>query len=158
VNIVNLNNSPEAILQKLERYCSYQDRCTRDVVLKMEGWKVAKSMQEKLLKQLRSEGFVDDLRFASSFVRGKFSVSKWGRIRIGYELRSRQLPEVIITEALQEIVEEAYLDAIRSLIIKKSGEINPKKTLNKREKIIKFVVGKGFEIDLVLRMIQEIKI
>jgi regulatory protein len=145
------------LLQKLERYCSYQDRCTRDIEMKMSGWKIPKASKEKLIKQLKDEGFIDDQRFARSFVRGKFRVNKWGRIRIAFELRSRQLPEAIITEALLEIGEEEYMETIRALVNRKSGEINPEKTLNKREKIINFVVGKGFETDLVLRMIKEIK-
>ena len=112
----------------------------------------------KMIAMLKEEGMIDDQRFANAFVRGKFRVNRWGRNRITYELRARQLPEPVISNALKEIYEEQYLDVIRTLIIKKSGEINPGKTLNKREKIINFVVGKGFELDLVLRMMQEFKI
>lgn len=115
-------------------------------------------MQEKLLKQLKEEELIDDQRFANAFVRGKFRVNRWGRNRITYELRARQLSEPVISIALREIDEEQYLDTIRTLIIKKNQEINPGKTVNKREKIINFVVGKGFESDLVLRMIQSINI
>lgn len=146
------------LLQKLERFCSYQDRCTFDVRRKMAEWHVPENLREKLLKQLTSEGFADDRRFASSFVRGKFHTNKWGRIRIAGELRMRGLPETVIAEALQEIPEEEYLKTLRQLMIRKSREINPEKIMHKREKILNFVVGKGFETDLVLRIIQEIKI
>ncbi|MFH1937877.1 MAG: RecX family transcriptional regulator, partial [Bacteroidota bacterium] len=77
---------------------------------------------------------------------------------ITHTLRTRQLQESVIAKALQEIDEEQYLEAVRGLVGKKNGEINPGKTLNKREKIINFVVGKGFEPDLVLRVMQEFKI
>ncbi|MBE0647128.1 MAG: RecX family transcriptional regulator [Bacteroidales bacterium] len=143
---------------KLTKYAAYQDRCSWDVEKKMKEWKVSVGTQKKLLEQLKSDGFLDDRRFAASFVRGKFRVNKWGRIRISFELRGRKLSTAIISEALLEIDEEEYLETIRTLIARKSGEINPEKTLNKREKIINFVVGKGFETDLVLRMIREIKI
>ncbi|MBN1197919.1 MAG: RecX family transcriptional regulator [Bacteroidales bacterium] len=148
----------DSLLQKLEHYCSYQDRCTRDIQRKMKEWKVPENLQEKLLKQLRSEGFIDDRRFALSFVRGKFHANKWGRIRIAGELRARGLPEALISEALQEVGEEEYQETIRQLITRKNREINPEKMVNKRKKILTFVVGKGFETDLVLRIIQEIKI
>ena len=153
-----MNPSPESLLQKLQRFCAYQERCSLDVVQKLRAWKVPKSLQEKLLKQLKEEELIDDQRFANAFVRGKFRVNRWGRNRITYELRARQLPEPVISIALREIDEEQYLDTIRTLIIKKNQEINPGKTVNKREKIINFVVGKGFESDLVLRMIQSINI
>ncbi len=143
---------------KLTRYAAYQDRCSRDVELKMAGWKIPKTSKEKLIKQLKDEGFIDDQRFARSFVQGKFRVNKWGRIRIAHELRTRRLPDTMIADALMEIDEESYMETIRALVIRKGGEINPEKTLNKREKIINFVVGKGFETDLVLRIMKEIKI
>ena len=148
----------EVLLQRLMRYCTYQERCSRDVELKLRGWKVPGREVAKMIAMLKEEGLIDDQRFANAFVRGKFRVNRWGRNRITYELRARQLPEPVISNALKEIYEEQYLDVIRTLIIKKSGEINPGKTLNKREKIINFVVGKGFELDLVLRMMQEFKI
>jgi len=152
------NPSSQTLYLKLERYCAYQDRCTRDVELKLKGLKVTELEMGKVIEQLKEEQMIDDQRFANAFVRGKFSVNKWGRNRITNGLRIRQLPESIISMALREIDEESYLEAIRTLIIKKSREINPEKTLNKREKIINFVVGKGYESDLVLRMIQEIKL
>jgi len=146
------------LFTKLSKYAAYQDRCTQDVKMKMEGWKVPGNQQEKLIQQLTSEGFIDDRRFADSFVRGKLSINKWGRIRITYELRAKKIPEAMIREVLQEIDEEMYMDTIRSLILRKNGEINPDKSLNKRQKIINFAVGKGFEPDLVFRVIQELKI
>jgi len=148
----------QTLLARLQRYAAYQDRCTHDLLRKMTEWHVPENLREKLLKQLTSEGFVDDRRFASSFVRGKFHSNKWGRIRIAGELRARGFSGSIITEALQEIGEEEYAEAVRQLILRKNREINPQKIMHKREKILNFVVGKGFETTLVLRIIQEIKI
>jgi hypothetical protein len=37
-------------------------------------------------------------------------------------------------------------------------EINTSKNLNIREKIITFVTGKGYELDLALKIITELKI
>jgi len=147
----------ETLFTRLTRYCAYQDRCKRDVEMKMQGWQVSKKLAEQLILKLTNEGFVDDLRFASSFVRGKFRINKWGKQRIVYELRARSIDEQLIREALEEIDEASYMDSIRALIHKKNLEIKPGKTLNKRDKIINFVVGKGYEIDLVLRMMNEIQ-
>jgi len=155
---MNQNLSFNSILNKLERYCAYQDRCTRDVEQKLHGWKVPEQEIKRMVEKLKTERMIDDQRFASSFLRGKLSVNKWGRNRIIYELRSRKIPEAMIREVLQEIDEEIYMETIRSLILRKNREINPDKSLNKRQKIINFVVGKGFEPDLVFRVIQELKI
>ena len=43
----------ETLFNRLTRYCAYQDRCSRDVELKLEGWHVSKELQEKVMKQLK---------------------------------------------------------------------------------------------------------
>lgn len=125
--------------------------------MKLQGWNVSKGLIERLIMELSKEGYIDDLRFAGSFVRGKFRINKWGKQRIVFELKARKIDEQHIKEALKEIDEVSYMDSIRSLIRKKDLEIKTGKTLNKREKIINFVVGKGYEIDPVLRMMNELK-
>ncbi len=147
----------QTLYARLTRYCSYQDRCKRDVEMKLQGWKVSKGLIERVIMELAKEGYVDDLRFARSFVRGKFRGNKWGKQRIVFALKARKIDEQHIKEALEEIDEASYMDSIRSLIRKKDLEIKLGKTLNKREKIINFVVGKGYEIGLVLRMMNEQK-
>ena len=112
----------------------------------------------QILQKLREEKFVDDERFARLFVRGKFRSNKWGRVKIQYELRSRNIPDNLIDQAIGDICEEDYLNTIKELILKKKSEIKTGKSLNIREKIITFVTGKGFEFDPVFRVLKELKI
>nr|MBC8181092.1 RecX family transcriptional regulator [candidate division KSB1 bacterium] len=113
----------QTLYTKLSRYCAYQDRCKWDVEMKLQGWQVSKGLAEQLIMELAKEGYVDDLRFARSFVRGKFRVNKWGKQRIVFELRAKRIDEQLIKKALEEIDEASYMDSIRSLIRKKDLEI-----------------------------------
>jgi len=152
------NNDPAQIFDRISRYCAYQERCTRDVEQKLTDWKVPRGKISQIMKKLKEESFIDDERFARLFVRGKFRVNKWGRLKMQYELKVRSIPEKLIGEAMQEISEDDYIKIIRELILKKKSEIKPGKNLNIREKIITFVTGKGFEFDLTLELIKELKI
>ncbi len=152
------NNDPAQIFDRISRYCAYQERCTREVEQKLTDWKVPREKIGQVMKKLKEERFIDDERFARLFVRGKFRINKWGRLRLQYELKGRGLSEKLIREALLEISETDYHKTIRELILKKKSEINPGKSLNIREKIITFVTGKGFEFDLTLNIIKELKI
>ncbi|MCK9220528.1 MAG: regulatory protein RecX [Bacteroidales bacterium] len=145
-------------LPRIQRYCAYQERCTREVEQKLKEWKVPGPKITSLIKQLREEGFMNDERFARIFVRSKLRINKWGRQKIVYELKGRQIPEQLIRTALEEIPEEEYHTVLRELILKKHQEIKVRKNLNIREKIINFVVGKGFEFDLVFEILKELKI
>ena len=154
-----LPDDPAAFFeQKLERYCAYQERCSHDVMQKMAEWKIPPAIREKTMKHLLQNGFINDARYAGLFAGGKFRHNKWGRIRIRYELKIRNMPGQIIQESMSVIHEEEYLQTLRELIIKKHTEIKTGKNLNIREKIINFVTGKGFEFDLVAGVFKELKI
>lgn len=152
-------NDDTALVQQLERYCAYQERCSRDVVMKLRRMQVTPPAIEGIIHKLKEEKFLDDERFTRFFVRGKFRMSKWGRIKIRYELSARGIPEKLINKALaEEIGEEDYRETIRLLILKKKQEIKTEKKLNIRDKIINFVVSKGYEFDQVLDILNELKI
>jgi regulatory protein len=151
-------SDPAGIFERIGRYCAYQERCFCDVKQKLSEWKVPGGMINTITKKLKDEGFIDDERFARLFARGKFRINKWGRLRIRYELKCRNIPDHMIHKALLEISEEDYRKTVRELILKKKSEIKPGKNLNIREKIITFVTGKGFEFDLIAEVIKELKI
>ena len=145
-----LPDDPAAFFeQKLERYCAYQERCSHDVMQKMAEWKIPPAIREKTMKHLLQNGFINDARYAGLFAGGKFRHNKWGRIRIRYELKIRNMPGQIIQESMSVIHEEEYLQTLRELI---------GKNLNIREKIINFVIGKGFETELAIAILNELKI
>lgn len=152
------NNDPAEIYERICRYCSYQERCTFDAAQKLGEWKVPAGKAGLVIKRLKTDGYIDDDRFARLFVRSKFRNNKWGRVKLGYELRGRKIPEKIISEALKEISDENYRQTIRNLILKKKSEIKPGKNLTIREKIITFVIGKGFEFDLAAEVLKELKL
>jgi regulatory protein len=148
----------ETTLDRIRHYCAYQERCTFEIDQKLRQWKVPPTKIAKIMIILRKEGFLDDERFARIFVRSKFHINKWGRAKIRYELKLRHISENVSLKALEEISEDDYLRTIHDLVLRKQSEINSEKHLNFREKIITFVTGKGFEFDLVLKVVTELKI
>ena len=148
----------EAILARIHHFCAYQERCSQEVDLKLMQWKVSSAKTAKIMRHLKAEGFIDDERYARIFVRSKFHINKWCRAKIRYELRSRTIPDHLVNKAMEEIGEDDYARTIHELILKKMSEINNGKNLNIREKIITFVTGKGFEFDLIAKVLTELKI
>jgi len=148
----------EAILARIRHYCAYQERCKHDVNHKLMQWKVSSSKIIKLMRMLTEEGYINEERYARIFVRSKFHINKWGRTKIRYELKSRKIPGILVSRAMDEIGDDDYMRTIRELILKKNSEINTGKHFNIREKIITFVTGKGFEFDLISKVLTELKI
>ena len=68
---------------------------------------------------LIEEGYLNEERFAIAFAGGKFRIKHWGRIRIRYYLKKKQVSEYCIKKALKQIDEEEYHNTIKKLIEEK---------------------------------------
>lgn len=146
------------VLQKIQYFCSYQERCIRDTEKKLKDWAVQKKLIPSIISQLKEEGYINEERFAKVYAGSKFRINKWGRQKIEFELKLKRIPEVLIQKGIEEIDEEDYQQVLRDLIQRKQKEIIPEKNLNIREKIITFVQGKGYEMELILTTLKELKI
>lgn len=149
---------PGMVLQKIQYFCSYQERCIRETEEKLKDWTVQKKLIPSIISQLIEENFINEERFARVYAGGKFRVNKWGRLKIGFELKLKGIPPALIQKALDEIDEADYRHTLRELIIKKRKEIKPEKEVNIREKILIFAQGKGYEVELILTALKELKI
>lgn len=154
-NSANEYSYEEALL-KAERYCAYQERCTYEVLSKLEELHVSDNHIKNILEHLHENDFLNEERFAKSFVRGKFRIKHWGRIKIKQELRKKRLADSIIKLALQEIDAEQYIQTLKSIAVKKNKEIKESNKLLHQQKLIRFLSSKGYEQDLVFDTIKSI--
>jgi len=135
-------------LEKLRKYCAYQDRCHKEVRTKLIQLQVYGDDLEEVMSHLISEDFLNEERFARSFARGKFRMKRWGRIKIKIELKKRYVSDYCIRKGMEEIDEVAYDETIQYLIKKHklfSKNIGP---LN-RKKISESLYRKGFEWEFI---------
>ena len=96
------------ILQKIRHYCSYQERCIREVEQKLKDLTVQRGKIPGIINELQKEGYLDEERFAKVFAGGKFRLNKWGRRKIEFEMKIRGIPELMIQEGMTEIDEKEY--------------------------------------------------
>ena len=75
------NYTFEEIKHKLEYYCSYQDRCHKEVEQKLNSFTLITALKEKVIVHLIENNFINEERFAQSFVRGKHNYKFWGKNR-----------------------------------------------------------------------------
>ena len=68
--------SVEEALQKLMHFCAYRDRSQKEVEDKLNDMHMIDAAKEKIIIELMQEGFLNEERFARSFVRGKFRIKK----------------------------------------------------------------------------------
>ena len=146
----------QEIQSKLEYYCSYQERCYKDVDNKLNSFSLIPEAREKILTYLIENNFINEERFAKSFARGKHNYKNWGKNRIIQELKFRDISQRIIQSALAELPEDDYLEKFNSLAEKHWNTIKERKGPKKSKKFIDFLLRKGFESNLIFEKLNEL--
>jgi len=111
--------SKEQAFQKIRHFCAYQERCHQEVKEKLYSFGLHKQETEDLVSQLIEENYLDEERFAYQFAGGKFRMKQWGRKKIEYELRKRQVSSYCIGKALAQITEADYRESLEKLAAEK---------------------------------------
>ena len=83
----------EEIKQKLVNYCIYQDRCHQEVEQKMQDFLLIPEAKDEIMLYLINENYLNEERFARSYIRGKFYLKNWGRIKIKNHLKFKGISE-----------------------------------------------------------------
>jgi regulatory protein len=141
--------------QKILRYCAYQERAHSEVRSKLYDIGVYGDQAEELISYLILEGFLNEERFAKTFAGGKFRVKKWGRIKIQNALEQKDVSKKCIAIGLKEIDQEDYEKALTHLLEEKYKLLDEPNLFVKRDKLSQYVIQKGYEPDLVWKIIKE---
>ncbi|MDF9829351.1 regulatory protein RecX [Parabacteroides sp. PF5-6] len=143
------------MLHKAAAYCSAAERCRQEVEKKIVAAGFPPDVTERILERLVREKFIDEVRFCRSFVHDKLRFNKWGRIRIGYELRMKRIPNPLIADALDEIDEELYLHMLQTLLKDKKKTVRGKDNRDTFYKLLRYAAGRGFENELILKCLHQ---
>lgn len=144
--VINLTEEDMLLLAKAERYCANEEQCKTSVRKKLCDWGVSVDLSNKIVSKLVEQGFIDERRYARAYCSSKLRHQKWGRLKVIYQLRSKQIPPKFITDALLEIPDEEYRDILRHVADEKWATYSPSDSLAKRKsKLTTFLASRGFE-------------
>jgi regulatory protein len=146
--------STEEALQKAKQYCAYQERCHSEVKEKLYSFGLHKPDVDELLSELISENYLNEERFAIMFAGGKFRLKQWGRVKIKYALKQKQVSEYCIKKALAAIDENDYNKTLEKLFEQKLKTLKAEKNIfSKKKKLQDHLMQKGFETSMVIRLV-----
>ncbi len=143
----------EALTKSME-LCSQTEKCRFDMELKCRDWLLSSEETSRLTDYLQHEKFIDHQRYANSFVNDKFKFNKWGKIKLVYALRQKQLEERFIQEALSCLPEDAYLKVLLDLLSAKAKTLTKLDDFTRKGKMVAFAQSRGFEVDETLRVLE----
>lgn len=140
-------------LSRLQKLCSKAEYCRADIYRKalkdLEGDEEAAT---KVVEALQAEKYVDDARFASAYAREKATLQGWGPVKIRFQLRGKGVSDANIAAALEEIEPEKAEARLAKLLEAKAKTL--KGDPQGRLKLIKFALSRGYDYDVVKKMVQ----
>ena len=136
--------------------CSGREYCSGDLISKLHSWGLNQDETNNAMEILIKEKFIDDERFAAAFVRDKFQIGKWGKAKISFSLRSKDIPGDVISRALSLIDDEIYRETLKELLSGHRKHIRSKNQYDLKGKLYRFGIAKGYESSLVYEIINEI--
>lgn len=150
-----MNDTQKKMLSRLERQCARREYCSMDMLKKattlLDGDKEA---AEELLEALRTNGFVDDCRYAAAFAREKAGITGWGPMKIRFALGAKRIPPETINAALGEIDGDKAEQKLRKLMESKWKSLSGDEAA--RLKLLKYALSRGYDYDMVSRVADEI--
>ena len=140
-------------LSRLQKLCSKAEYCRADVFRKalkdLEGDEEAAA---KVVEALTADKYVDDARYAAAFAREKATLQGWGPVKIRFQLRAKGVSDEVIAAALEEIEPEKADARLAKLLESKAKTL--KGDPQGRLKLIKFALSRGYDYDVVKKMVQ----
>ena len=143
--------------QKLEFYCSYQERCHQEVTQKLWEMNMIPQAIDLIVVHLIDNNFLNETRFACSFARGKHRIKHWGKIRIVNELKFRKISAFNIKIGLKEISDQQYFETFEACADLHWQNMREGNKLKKRKKFCDYLLRKGFESDIVYAKVKELE-
>lgn len=132
-------------------YCVYQDRCHLEVEQKMREFLLIPEAKDEILLYLMKENYLNEERFTRSYIRGKFNIKNWGRIKIKIHLKQKGISEKLISKCMDEIDEDDYRKIILQIWNNYYNRQKGLKDYQKKSKTIHYLISRGFEYEEILQ-------
>ena len=142
--------------KKLEYYCTYQERCHKEVIAKLRTLGMIPSVIDKIISELIKANYLNETRFTQSFVRGKFRIKKWGKNRILQELKVREISSFNIKLGMKEISDDNYQKTFYELFEKRRREVKQLTKTEQKKKIFSYMSYRGWENSKVYEALRDL--
>lgn len=144
-------------LQKLKKYCAYQERSHSEVRTKLLSLEIYGDILEEVILDLVQDDYLNEERFARAYARGKHRIKKWGRNKITQGLKLKRVSDYCIKQAMTEIDQEQYELTLQQVLTKYHKERKDKyDSYTMHTKLIEHAVNKGYEYHLSKKYTQVI--
>ncbi len=143
----------ENALTRAANLCARAEHCRFEIAAKLRQWGTDVQDAERILDWLEDGGFINEERFAQSFVHDKYRFDGWGRTKIRYTLRRYGIGDAAVEAAFREIDENEYVGILRTLLETKSRHSAETDPYKKKASLFRYAMSRGYEPQLISKIV-----
>jgi len=143
-------------LTKAMAMCSQSERCSFDVAAKLRQWELFEDEISRAIDYLIKERFLNEERFVDFYINDKLRFNKWGKIKLTFMLRQKQIPGELIRSALSRIDDDFYKTVLSDLLRSKIKSVKGATDYERKGKLAVFAQSHGFEAELAFQVAGQI--
>lgn len=136
-----------------ELYCARGEKCVFDVKTYLIRKKISKEIIDDVITHLLKNDFINEERFVNAFVHDKVVLAKWGPIKVKASLLMKGINQKLIDEIL--LTFKVQSSDFEEIAMRKWPTIKGDTFNNKKQKLIRFLLQKGYQPDLVFKWIEK---
>lgn len=144
------------VIQKLAALCARSEHCAHEMREKMRRWEVEECIQERVIDYLQEHHYIDEERFCRAFVKDKLTYNRWGRRKVEQALYAKRISAEVQRRILDEVSGEDYVAQLRPLLEAKSKSVKAENDYERRTKLIRFALSRGFTMDIILDVLDSL--
>lgn len=141
---------------RLASLCSRGEQTVYDCHHKLVQWGIPTEDGNAIIERLQDEDFLNEARYAKAYVHDCLAFSGWGRIKIRYQLKSKGLREELISEAMADVDEQAYVARLEETLRQKSAQLVGKDEMQAKAALIRFAASRGYEQEFIYRLVGKV--
>lgn len=137
-------------LERARRLCLRSEKTEYDIRQKLQVWQVPGKCTESIIKSLIEDQFIDEERFARAFIKDKIFLNHWGKMKVSYGLRQKQLTGQWVEALMKEVDDMAYRDMLFKQAENKLRQLRKKENnpYRLKAKLMAFLQQRGVESNL----------
>lgn len=150
------DKTPDEALASMMKLCAKAERSSGDARRLMYRWGIEKSAQEKILKRLTEQKFIDDERYAAAYVREKMRFSGWGAYKMRAALSAKGISREIIDRAVGSLDEEILDTRLEKYLRRKKQLLKATTPYEIHSKLMRYGLSLGYDYEKVSDAVEAI--
>lgn len=149
LNKINKDNIYYDAYNKTLSYILKHQRALSEVIEYLDKFEISDNEKNKIIDRLKSNGLINDIQYARSYISDSINLSKDGPNKIKKYLLEKNIDEIVIDEELSKIDEDILIDKVLKYIKKKFDSNTKYSKYQLKQKISLELINLGYDKDLI---------